>query len=111
MIRAGLAERRDRSEYYARVNCAQNVMVKLQLGHTAWGKGLNYDVSFGNKLLEELSAVTCLYIKGNSLFIHVVGEPIEAFLGVGIIMVERTQPAAGVATWSLNFDDICTQVG
>ncbi len=79
--------------------------------HIARRERLNDEIGSPDEFTEQLFAVSGLYIEGNALFVRVIGEPVQVFFGVGYVMPETPHIPRRVATRSLDFDYIGTQVG
>ena len=51
-----------------------------------------------------------LYVQSDPPLVGVVGHPVEALLGMGDVVVEGANGAAGVAAGGLDLDDIGTEI-
>ena len=73
-------------------------------------EGLDDEISRLDQLLEDVLPFGGPDVQRDSPLVAVVGQPVEALLGIGDIVVEGANGAAGVAAGCLDLDDIGTEI-
>ena len=109
-VRAGLAERGDGSQYHARIDAAQRSITEFKTLQIAGGETFNDEIGFGRKPRKDFAAFCRLQIERNAALIIIEAEPVETFLGIGLVPVERPKSPRGVASGPFDLNDVGAQI-
>src|SRR3972149_1008802 len=78
--------------------------------HMAWPVGLQDEVRSLDQTDEELTPGARFDVQGDASLVIVIGEPVEAFLCLRLIVIKGAAAAAGVPSKRLHLDDVGPQV-
>ena len=109
-VRSGLSEGRQGDDDDVLLYLRQVIVSQPKAGEVSGRKALQHQVELPNETLEQVLAVGGGQIEGDASLAGVVGPPVEALLGVGIVAVERGNVARGVAFGRLDLDHVGAHV-